>query len=270
MEKSKDPITERDLDAFVAHDSDFSFEMQALAQLRNLGFQCEHSGTYRDPVTDKIRQFDIRAFKDHGDFTLVLAVECKNFRQANPLLVSAVPRTEAEAFHNLAIYELVNKGGFRHSTVKHVDSASSVYKPGEMVGRKTDQVTKDKNGNYSSNDEATFEKLSQARNSCQDLVQQFVKKESPPFIRAIVPVVAVPKGMLWQVDYQADGTLQTRPRKVSRATLFVDHAWKVEWMFPTRELEFRLSHIEFITLDSLADVTGQWLGKDGFFPPNAV
>jgi hypothetical protein len=95
-----DPITQADLAAFAANDSDFAFELRVLRQLRGLGFQCEHSGTYEDPVTGKFRQFDIRANKNFGNVQLAMAVECKNIRPYHPLLVSAVPRTEAEAFHN--------------------------------------------------------------------------------------------------------------------------------------------------------------------------
>lgn len=58
-----DPITAEDMADFVGSDSDFAFEMQVLAKLTSLGFTCSHSGTYRDPVTKKIRQFDIRAVK---------------------------------------------------------------------------------------------------------------------------------------------------------------------------------------------------------------
>jgi hypothetical protein len=50
-----DPITAKHLEDFVANDSDFAFEMKVLAQLRNLEFDCKHSGTYQDPVSDKIR-----------------------------------------------------------------------------------------------------------------------------------------------------------------------------------------------------------------------
>jgi len=263
MARSKDPITQADLAAFVADDSDFSLEMQVLLQLRNIGFRCEHSGTYRDPVTEKIRQFDIRAVMDHDNYTLVLAVECKNLRLDHPLLISAVPRSEDEAFHNLAIHEIY-PSGFRHSTVRHIDSAHSVYKPGEMVGKKTDQVAKDDKGNYSSDDRATFEKLNQALNSCQDLIQRFVTKASPPLIRAVVPVLAVPSGLLWQVDYLADGRLQTPPRQVSHTTLFVDHPWRVEQYMPG-ELMFHLSHIELVTLDSLTNVSSLWISNGFFF-----
>ena len=72
MAKLKDdPITAKDLADFATTSSDFGFEMQVLARLRAEGFSCSHSGTYRDPVTDKIRQFDVRASIDRDDSTLV-------------------------------------------------------------------------------------------------------------------------------------------------------------------------------------------------------
>jgi hypothetical protein len=69
----KDEMTAEDLAEFVRTNSDFAFEMRVLAQLRTDGFDCSHSGTYRDPVTDKIRQFDIRATMRRGDSALGLA-----------------------------------------------------------------------------------------------------------------------------------------------------------------------------------------------------
>lgn len=84
-----------------------------------------------------------------------------------------------------------------------------------------------------------------------------------------MPVLVVPSGLLWQVDYLADGSLQTQPRQVSRATLFVSHGWSVDRP-DYGQVTYRLSHIEFVTLDALGDATNAWLGKDGFFSPNAV
>ena len=102
MAKLKDcPISAEDLAEFARDDSNFAFEMQVLAQLLTSGFSCVHSGTYRDPVTSKMRQFDIRASMDRDRGTLSLAVECKNLRPNSPLLLSTVPRTDAEAFHDL-------------------------------------------------------------------------------------------------------------------------------------------------------------------------
>ena len=49
----------------------------------------------------------------------------------------------------------------------------SAYKLGELVGKKTDQVRVDGSGMLTSDDTATFDKLNQAVNSCQGLLQDF-------------------------------------------------------------------------------------------------
>jgi hypothetical protein len=147
----KDPITAQGLIEFVNADSEFGFEMRVLKQLRADGFICSHSGTYRDPITDKMRQYDIRAYKNRGDLILALAVECKNLRPNNPLLLSAVPRTDEGAFHDLLVF----RSGVTYNShqVKHVVGNGSVYKAGEMVGKKTDQVGRESSGDLTSNDE---------------------------------------------------------------------------------------------------------------------
>jgi hypothetical protein len=258
-----DPITDKDLADFVANDSDFAFEMRVVAQLRQLKFDCSHSGTYQDPVSHKIRQFDIRAVTNRDSGTLALAVECKNLRPNHPLLLSALPRTETEAFHDLVVLHV--GGSIGVVRIDPVLGSRSVYKPGEMVGRKTDQVGRDSDGKLVSDDILTFEKINQAVNSCKDLVQQFVLSRTPPHIKAVVPVLVVPASLLWQVDYTPDGTMQTAPRRVPRATLFLNNTWTVEdhaWGAKS----YRLSHIEIVTLGALTDIVSIWLGPSGFFP----
>jgi hypothetical protein len=95
------PISEQELNEFLASESDFAFEMSVLSLLRKLNFTCPHGGTYKDPITHRIRQYDIRADKVDSNRKLALAVECKNLRPNFPLLVSAVPRTVNEAFHEI-------------------------------------------------------------------------------------------------------------------------------------------------------------------------
>jgi hypothetical protein len=261
------PIADQELAEFAIADSDFGFEMKVLRQLRACRFTCSHSGTYRDPVTDKMRQFDIRAHRDSGDSTLALAVECKNLRPNHPLLLSAVPRTVSEAFHDLVLFkqQVVNP----LQTVLPVTEYRSIYKPDEMVAKKTDQVGRDRDGKLIGNDEATFDKLNQAVCSCQDLVRRFATKISPPVQRAIVPVLVVPSGLLWQVDYNIDGAITKLPYQVSRTTLFLDIEWPVQGLSASRflfDLRYRLSHLEVVTLDGLEAAVGLWLGPQGFFP----
>ena len=70
-------ITAKDLEEFTANNSDFDFEMKVLALLQNAGLQCRHAGTYRDPVTDKIRQFDMRAFLHNAESLVSGKVLCE-------------------------------------------------------------------------------------------------------------------------------------------------------------------------------------------------
>jgi len=255
------PVTDKHLLEFVENDSDFAFEMKVVAQLRGIQFECSHSGTYQDPVSDKMRQFDIRAFKQQGSHELALAVECKNLRPEAPLLLSSVPRIDSEAFHDVIVRNVTNAYSFVR-VIPTVGSLS-VYKPGEMVGKKTDQVMC-KDGVLSSDDSSTFDKLNQAVNSCKDLVRQLVSTSAPPYVKAVVPVVVVPAGRLWQVDYALDGELVSPPRSVQRATLRLDQFWSTLSSY-SEEIRYRLSHLEFVTIEALPALVDGWLGPDGFF-----
>jgi hypothetical protein len=94
-------LEEADLINFLDTQSDFAFELKTLKILNENGFCCEHGGTYHDPVTRKPRQFDIRATKVWQDLCMQLAVECKNLSDSSPLLILCVPRSPAEAFHEV-------------------------------------------------------------------------------------------------------------------------------------------------------------------------
>jgi hypothetical protein len=256
-----DPITARDLEDFVASDSDFAFEMKVLAQFRNLEFDCAHSGTYRDPVSEKIRQFDIRAEKKKGKYLLALAVECKNLRPSYPLLLSAVPRTATESFHDVIQFQV----GSVVSAASVVNvRPSSLYRQGEMLGKKTDQVGVDTPGAFVSDDSATFDKLNQAVNSSKDLVQDLVFGNAPPHIRAILPVLVVPTGLLWQVDYADDGKILKPPRDVDAATLLLNHSWTVDRGY-YGPISYRLSRMELVTLGALPNAVKTWMGSTGLF-----
>lgn len=94
-------IEKDDIEEYLNSYSDFSFEVKVLKNFISLGFDCEHSGTYEDPITKKTREFDIRAWKifninENTTFRLGIAVECKNIRKNFPLVVHCMPRTESE------------------------------------------------------------------------------------------------------------------------------------------------------------------------------
>jgi hypothetical protein len=50
-----------------------------------------------------------------------------------------------------------------------------------------------------------------------------------------------------------------------RTSLFLDHAWSSRTPFGAI-LSYRLSHIEIVAFDALAETTEAWLGSEGFLP----
>src|SRR5689334_21335363 len=84
---------------FLATTSHFAFELRCLERISQLGFRCQHAGSYQDRVTKKARQFDIRAYKESSKFGVRFAVECKNLSESFPLLIMNVPRAPEESFH---------------------------------------------------------------------------------------------------------------------------------------------------------------------------
>jgi hypothetical protein len=259
------PIAEKDLKEFLASESDFAFEMTVLSLLRKIGFNSLHSGTYQDPVTKKIRQFDLRAGKNEGNFLLTLAVECKNLRANFPLLITAVPRTIDEAFHEVIKYR--ESPGFMVPTTEAITISSnrSMYVAHEMVGKRTDQVGRtESNAELVSDDALTFDKISQAINSSEDLVVECLASSALPSFRAVVPILVVPSDVLWQVDYDQNGNITTPARRVGEATLFIDHSWGT-MVGITGRVNYRISHLHIITVDNLEKIVNRWMGPDGFF-----
>jgi hypothetical protein len=255
------PISEKDLGEYLASESDFAFEMKVLSLLRKLEFTCSHAGTYEDPITQKIRQYDLRAQKVRGNFKLVLAVECKNLRPNFPLLVSAVPRTADEAFHEIIVFRAAPISAMLN--VDHVDRGQSKYRLGEMVGKRTDQVGRAHNSELFSDDGATFDKMSQAINSSKDLFIETAWESTHPFLRMVVPVLVVPADVLWQVDYNHDGNITKHPYHVDEATLFIDHLWSA--LVGMNNLNYRISHLHIVTLSYLEEAIELWMGPKGFF-----
>jgi YD repeat-containing protein len=237
-------LTQADLAQYVAQEADFAFEMAALHAIRDAGFDAEHAAAYKDPVTGRIRAYDIRARWSSPTEAYRFAVECKNLRPHAPLLVHATPRLESEAYHTvIARYRVGNVFSDTHRL-------AGVYQRGVPVGRQTDQPMKDDKGDFKSNDSTTYEKWSQAVSSCADLVREAVNAAyQDPQVCAIVPILVVPDGVLWQVDYDEQGNISTAVRQIDRTTLILRQHWSAEVMFGP--LHYDISHVEIVTLSSL-------------------
>lgn len=252
-------LSVKDLQNFVATESDFAFEMQVLNVLKQAGFNCSHAGTYQDPITRKIRQFDLQGGKVDGECLLAVAVECKNLRPNFPLLISAVPRTWVESFHEFLRYRL----GTVLSTVESVHIKNSIYISGQMVGKRTDQVGCTENGELFSDDSATFDKISQAINSSQSVVASAAGLNGSPRFRVVIPVLVVPDQSLWQIEYDDTGMVTNSPHLVKETTLFINHEWRVPVRLDT--VAYRISHLHIVTIGELESSIARWMGPTGLF-----
>jgi hypothetical protein len=107
---NKEDITANNISDYLKQNASFSFEMKVMKTLSELGYKSEHGGMYKDPITEKPRQFDIRSVRQYkfndelGDFCIrevKLSVECKCLRKNYPLVVHCTKRKQEDAYHNL-------------------------------------------------------------------------------------------------------------------------------------------------------------------------
>jgi hypothetical protein len=280
-------ILEDDVEKFLDENSDFAFEMRVLKHLNDANFICEHGGPYKDPVTKKIRQFDIRArrrmsgtFHSGRSFVFRLAVECKNLRNCSPLLISCVPRSGDEAYHH--ILANLNLTGPRLSSTKaqrlvascalELSSRASAYTRGNLVGKNCAQVAKSGTGNndfLSADDSAAYEKWSQALQSAAGLVKQAAAERvdgaAPDQFNAILPIVVVPDDCLWAVQYDEQGNRVGKARRVKHLSYYCARTFK----FSSEERPFVISHFYIMTFTGLSEFTAlinQEHALDVYFP----
>jgi hypothetical protein len=245
-----------DVKEFLKTEADFTFEMRTLHRLRSIGFDCQHGGSYIDPNTSRMRQFDIRARRvEEGYLALWCAVEAKNLRVTSPLLIHMVKRTDKEAFHDVIIRVPVTHVPRR----VRISSYDSAYRPDEFVGKRHDQV-----GSKGS-DSDVYQRFNQAMNSARNLIEEAAAGPHSLGAFAIVPVVVVPEKRLWQVKYDEDGSQIGEPEQVDYCPYFINLAWDVG--SPAAPMTpYVMSHLEVVTLSGLKQrMDGQFFQRGGVF-----
>lgn len=248
---NEDPITEAELLQYLEESSDFSFELKVLERLNYLGYSCSHGGPYTDPITKKTRQYDIRATTshkaktdDHG-LTWALAVECKNLKPHCPLLVMTVPRVPAESYHEVYWYT----GG--NMNVVRLAATESLYPAGGRCGKSLAQVGK-RGNDLVGPDSEIYDKWVQALASGDGLaIIPSGKPSNSREWRVVLPIVVVPDGTLWQVDYDDKGTMSKEPYQVNSSQYYVGHEYAIQ--LGTRTFRYLASHVEFKTFTGLSE-----------------
>lgn len=255
------------LNKYLESNSDFSFELKILNLLKEKGINCTHGGHYTDPITGKSREFDIRATKICGDYGIKLSVECKNIRENFPVLISTLPRSKEESFHEIA---MLNSGegniGFPNpamaprAKIIKLSGEDSIYREGAKVGKSIAQVGTVRQGEISSNDSEIYEKWGQCLSSANDLVKEsYFDSESMTFV-SVLPIVVIPNERLWIASYNSDGELTSEPKQTNRCSLFIDRNYSMGNEFVHKEMS--LSHIEIMTVKGFEDFIENTLNHD--------
>jgi hypothetical protein len=228
--------------------------MQVASALAANGVTVEHSGTYKDPVTGKARQFDIRGHTKRGRYGILwLAVECKNVGPHCPVVVHAVSRLPQEAFFSGLIFDKraeASVPGANGPLAFQAMGLSSPYRDGARVGKAVDQVGITLGGDPSLGDSEVFEKRSQALNSLRDLIVRGAHEWLESSVQMFLPKLVVPEGCLYRVDYSASGTRSDPPQSVTRVSLYVNQRWSCELTMRPNET-YAISHLEYVTPSGL-------------------
>lgn len=261
------PIAESDLEEYLNSYSDFSFELEVLNKLIGLGFVCEHSGTYDDPITNKSREFDIRALYTKGAMRLCLSVECKNLHNNFPLITHCLQRRRNESYNEiLCTYdpEKASNNSFSPSPLKEfarsirLPSGNTLYQKGDYVAKSTDQVGRKQDGTIISTDGDIFDKISQAVNSAYGLISeaQYIEIVTHSYFSLIFPVLVIPDNTLWQVKYDEKGIRHGKPEKINRVSYFIDKEWSTGGI---QSITYSISHLEIATFSELENFVSNHL-----------
>jgi hypothetical protein len=280
-----DPVTSLDLLEYLNSYSDFSFELGVLKMLRERDIECEHGGHYEDPVTNKSREFDIRATRTIKQSRVRLAIECKNIRENFPILISCVPRSEHESYHQIAVVTEPKRGAELHALPIYKSRAETysirgeqtLYKIQHPVGKSTVQVGRATDNSISANDSELYDKWGQCLSSVKDLVDRVYwdadKSDSEKLrLSAVFPFVVVPNGRLWVVAYDENGSRVSDPTPSDRCSCFVNKDYEMGTRLASAQLW--LSHVEIVTYDGLQSFVEQFLvtadGMAKIFPKDAI
>lgn len=263
MKLKKDVIEVGVLEEYLNDASDFDLELRVLSMLVGKGIPCEHGGQYQDPDTKKFREFDIRARITLGCITCHAAIECKAIGRHFPLLVSCVPRNAAEAMHQVFMYRSDGKTGSADpfafpdlSVFESIEGTtvprSQLYPEGEPVGKSTAQVGRrdNKDAELVANDAEFFEKWSQALQSLDELIYEIADRDvihqiwdGTFHMATALPIVIVPDGTLWTVNYALDGSRDAPPSQTDRVSIYIGRSYGGG----IPNYSFNVSHLEVMT-----------------------
>lgn len=271
MAKLRDnAITKLDITDYLNQYSDFSFEVVVLKKLISLGFDCEHAGTYEDPITKKTREFDIRAKKtiineQKFQLNISLSVECKNLKSNFPLIVHCMPREKQECYLDLIWASKPQSyiGQYENAMRIPLEENDSPYKLLDAVGKSCDQVgRKDSHlGEVIGNDGDVFDKISQAINAAHDLVKDahYDAENGLDVITLVIPVLVVPNEKIWSVWYTQTGEIEREPTLEKNIEYYLNKGWLIGNPMHEYQRRYYLSHLEIVQVGYLSEMVEKYI-----------
>lgn len=259
---SKDDILE-----YLETYSDFSFEVKVLRYFSSIGYNCQHSGTYEDPVTGKTREFDVRAvhskcIRENFYINICFAIECKNIRGNFPLVIHCMPRENDECYLDLiwsshpASYHSIGR------CIK-LKGSECPYMFQDPTGKSCDQVGRqdNKDSRIVGSDYDVFDKISQAINSSYDLIVKGHKayyNKNANVVTLVVPVLVVPDDRLWTVWYSRSGEIEREPAATKNVEYFIGKKFEVKDNIGVSPSAYKLSHLEIVQISDIGNMVRKY------------
>ena len=195
---------------------------------------------------------------------LMLAVECKSLSTENPLIVSRVPRADADASHDLLkLWQRPGIGDAFFTVERYAGKGVPLYPAGGMVGKSTTQIRWiDGDKRLAGSDAETYDKWSQALTAAANLLDAAVLHAPDPAPRFtfVVPVLVVSYNTLWVVDYAEDGT-RAAPIPVEEAVLYVDR--KRQLRNRNGEVTYQFLHLHIYTRTGFVEMLNNVVSPTG-------
>ncbi len=242
------PVTAEDIAAYLDAQDDFDLELFVHRSLVMSGFHSEHAGSYSDPLTAQPRRFDVRArrFFPAGRRQVLLAVECQSLSADSPLVVSRVPRTVQECYHEVVRSWQTQETGEDRVAVLRWERGPELYPENVQVGRKIAQIRTDVAGECQAAAEEPAEKWSEAVASAADLVREANgasrERGAPDCYTLVLPLLVVSNAALWAVDYTETGQRARSALPLDEAEVFLGRDYELSPGY-----RYRISHLHLFT-----------------------
>lgn len=280
MTEAHNNITPSQMAEYLDKKSDFSLEMRVFSFLKTRCRDIAHGGTYKDPVTKKPRQFDLRCVFERGKSRYVrMAIECKNISRDFPLVIQRVRRQSSECFHHVAVTHPW-AAGFNHYAqwypIYSCPFKELFYPLHEYVGKSMQRIGLNKKGDLHSSHEEIYKKWEQAIASSHDLLADSFSDEllhqDNNTMSAILPAVVVPDNTLFAVDYDKNGERKSEPVIKDNIPYYIGKNLEIKRqdIATTSKVEsihenvspYRISHIHFLTETGLRNFVPSHSGLD--------